>query len=66
MPVLDLTEDELAVVIAALDRDRYPRAPRLPRGSGEARSEIDAAAGRTAAAAAASHTHARHAEIACG
>jgi hypothetical protein len=33
MPVLDLTDDELAAVIAALkeklDRDRYPRAPRL-------------------------------------
>jgi len=33
MPVLDLTDDELAAVIAALkeklDRDRSPRAPRL-------------------------------------
>jgi hypothetical protein len=33
MPVLDLTDDELAAVIAALkeklDRDRHPRAPRL-------------------------------------
>jgi len=33
MPILDLTDDELAAVIAALkeklDRDRYPRAPRL-------------------------------------
>jgi hypothetical protein len=33
MPVLELTDDELAAVIAALkeklDRDRYPRATRL-------------------------------------
>lgn len=33
MPPIDLTDDELAAVIAALkekiDRDRYPRTPRL-------------------------------------
>ncbi len=33
MPTTDLTDEELAAVIAALkeklDRDRYPRAPRL-------------------------------------
>jgi hypothetical protein len=33
MPTVDLTDEELAAVIAALkeklDRDRYPRAPRL-------------------------------------
>ena len=33
MPTLDLDDDELAAVIAALkeklDRDKYPRAPRL-------------------------------------